>query len=214
MKVFVLSDRPVVVAALTEAISGHFPDFDVAPVKPMPGWHCPAARPGDVALVDTFSVPSAMRLCRMCDEAGMRALVFANDGDTVLRLLQAGALGVVSSESRIDGILEAVATVSRGELFVPSTMLGDVMASLIEFRENAGQRAARIRRLSSREHEVLVLLGEGADQTAIARRLGISTETVKTHISHVLHKLGLQSRMEAAALAFELGLLPSGSRGA
>jgi DNA-binding NarL/FixJ family response regulator len=65
--------------------------------------------------------------------------------------------------------------------------------------------------LTSREFEVLTLLSDGLDQTAIAERLVISPKTVGTHIERILGKLGARSRAQAVAIAYRDALVPVGS---
>jgi DNA-binding NarL/FixJ family response regulator len=85
-------------------------------------------------------------------------------------------------------------------------MLGGLLRELVNRRREFDATADRIDRLSQREREVLRELAAGHDGDAIACRLFISPQTVRTHIQNVLAKLEVHSRLEAADLAREYGL--------
>ncbi len=207
MKVMVVTDRPVVGEAVSRALTESDPLMDVAVARPTGQWTTVPTWPPAVAVLDVASVPERIRACRRLEDSSVRVVAVVGRTEDALRVLQAGASGVVTSDDGLAGVVEAVRTISEGRTFVPEGMLGDVLHNLIDFRQQAVDMSARVRRLSRREHQVLGLLGEGEDQAGIARRLGISPETAKTHIRHVMHKLGVQSRVEAAALAFDLGIV-------
>jgi two-component system, NarL family, nitrate/nitrite response regulator NarL len=78
---------------------------------------------------------------------------------------------------------------------------------LIRRRQEHDEALRRLSRLTSREREVLSLLAQGGDNDSIAQVLVISPQTARTHIQNVLVKLGVHSRLEAAALAIHNGLL-------
>ncbi|MDT0341414.1 response regulator transcription factor [Streptomyces litchfieldiae] len=125
--------------------------------------------------------------------------------------LRAGAGGFLLKDSDAAELLDAVRTVAAGEgLIAPA-----VTRRLIEeFARTAPAPRApvsdpdRLGTLTPREREVLDRLGEGLSNAQIADRLQMAEATVKTHVSRVLHKLGLRSRVQAAVLAQELGRGP------
>jgi DNA-binding NarL/FixJ family response regulator len=94
-------------------------------------------------------------------------------------------------------------------------MLGSLLERLIRRRQEHDEAVRRLSRLTTREREVLTLLAQGGDNDSIAQVLVISPQTARTHIQNVLVKLGVHSRLEAAALAIHNGLLsePVGSDG-
>jgi two-component system, NarL family, nitrate/nitrite response regulator NarL len=86
---------------------------------------------------------------------------------------------------------------------------------LVRRHEEQDQALQRISKLTPRERQVLGLLAEGGDNDAIAQALIISPQTARTHVQNVLGKLGVHSRLEAAALARRHGVVkrPSGAPG-
>lgn len=127
----------------------------------------------------------------------------------VFGALRAGASGFLLKNTEAGDLLEAVRTVARGE----GTIAPAVTRRLIE--EFAGTSPAPRRggrapevldALTRREREVLGCLGEGMSNAEIAVRLSMAEATVKTHVSRLLGKLELRSRVQAAVLAQELGI--------
>ncbi|MEA2507382.1 MAG: hypothetical protein QOH48_2000 [Actinomycetota bacterium] len=137
-------------------------------------------------------------------------LVDRNGHSAVLRAARAGAEGFVAKESPLQDLLGAVRALQRGETVVPGHMLGPLLTSLMRQRRQEDAAFERILRLTQREKEVLALLAEGADNEAIARALVISPQTARTHIQNILGKLNVHSRLEAAAIAMQNGLLENG----
>ena len=127
--------------------------------------------------------------------------------DTLLAAVEAGASGDLTKESPLAELIAAAHTVHRGETVVPSRMLGGLLGRLILRRREKEQALRRAARLSRREREVLALLAEGGDNGSIAQALVISPETARTHIQNVLAKLGVHSRLEAAAFVVQNQIL-------
>jgi DNA-binding NarL/FixJ family response regulator len=202
----VVTDRPVVGEAMSRMLVDSDSQLDVAVARPTGQWTSVPTWPPEVAVLDVASVKEAIRACRRLEDSSVRVVAVVRLPREALRLLQAGASAVVTSDEGLAGVRAAVQSISEGRTFVPDRMLGDVLDSLVEYRQQAVDKYARIRRLSRREHQVLALLGDGEDRASIARQLGISPETAKSHIHHIMQKLGVQSRSEAAALAFDLGV--------
>ena len=138
-----------------------------------------------------------------------RVIVFSGQEDegVLLDALEAGAAGYLSKESPLTELIEATRAVHRGEALVPPRMLGAVLQRLIHRRRERDAALRRLAILTRREREVLGLLAQGGDNDEIAQRLVISPETARTHIQNLLGKLGVHSRLEAAAFVMQNGVL-------
>ncbi|WP_274562069.1 response regulator [Streptomyces spiramyceticus] len=127
----------------------------------------------------------------------------------VFGALRAGASGFLLKNTDAKDLIEAVRTVARGEGLIAPAVTRRLIA---EFAAPAPVRSpdapdpAVLDVLTRREREVLSCLGEGLSNAAIALRLTMAEATVKTHVSRLLGKLELRSRVQAAVLAQELGI--------
>lgn len=123
--------------------------------------------------------------------------------------LRAGAAGFLLKDSDAAGLIDAVRTVARGEGLIAPAVTRRVIAEFTRPRDRRSPGAADpsvLATLTPREREVLGCLGQGLSNAQIAVRLSMAEATVKTHVSRVLGKLELRSRVQAAVLAQELGV--------
>lgn len=166
----------------------------------------------DVALVDA-DLPNrdGVRATLLIKERvpSCRVVVVANHEDqkTLLDALEAGASGYLTKGAPLAELLDAARAIHRGETLIPPRMLGSLLSVLVHRRRERDEASKRMARLTRREREVLALLAEGADNQAMAQALVISPETARTHIQRVLTKLGVHSRLEAAAFVIQSGIL-------
>ena len=140
----------------------------------------------------------ASRVLILCEEEDDRVLVHA---------LEAGASGFLSKGSPLSELIDAARSLARGEILIPPRMLGGLLARLIRRRREQDDALRRLSRLTRREREVLRLLARGADNDGIAQSLVISPQTARTHVQNLLGKLGVHSRLAAAAFVTGSGLL-------
>ncbi|MEU6079613.1 response regulator transcription factor [Streptomyces sp. NPDC047108] len=126
----------------------------------------------------------------------------------VFGALRAGASGFLLKDSDAAGLVDAVRTVARGEGLIAPAVTRRLIAEFAAPAPAAtpGTDPAVLDVLTRREREVLGCLGEGLPNAEIAVRLSMAEATVKTHVSRLLNKLGLRSRVQAAVLAQELGV--------
>jgi DNA-binding NarL/FixJ family response regulator len=109
--------------------------------------------------------------------------------------MRAGAAGFLYKDVDPDALVRAIRSVHDGH-----TLLAPEAAAALSAR-SPGQEGRGIESLTAREREVLRLLADGRSNREIARTLGVSEKTIKTHVSSVLAKLGVADRTQAAVLA-------------
>ncbi|MGW7319086.1 response regulator transcription factor [Streptomyces sp. NPDC054854] len=120
----------------------------------------------------------------------------------------AGASGYVRHDERIEGVERALAKARSGEVAIAPQLLQGAFAELLNPAAQPDDEGSRLLRLlTPREVEVLVRVAEGEDTRLIAAGMAIAPSTARTHVQRVLMKLGVGSRLEAAALAARTGLL-------
>ncbi|MER6911730.1 response regulator transcription factor [Streptomyces sp. NPDC000594] len=123
--------------------------------------------------------------------------------------LRAGASGFLLKNTEAADLLAGVRTVARGEGLIAPAVTRRLIAEFAAprpVRPASGPDAAALESLTPREREVLSALGAGLSNAEIADRLSMAEATVKTHVSRLLGKLELRSRVQAAILAQELGI--------
>jgi DNA-binding NarL/FixJ family response regulator len=125
----------------------------------------------------------------------------ADDDESVFAALRAGACGYTLKGSHPDDIVAAVRAVARGE-----AVFGAGVAERMLRHFSRSVTVAPFPQLTEREHEVLRLLAAGADNAAIARRMGVSGKTVRNHVSNVITKLQVSDRTAAVMRARDAGL--------
>lgn len=130
------------------------------------------------------------------------ALSAHDDEQYIFGLLDHGAAGYLTKDEAPTTILEAVRGVARGE----EGWISRRVANKLVHRKRMALEVAT-EALSSRERDVLVLMGRGYNNTRIAETLFISEGTVKNHVTHIYDKLNLRTRAEAVAWAWQHGLV-------
>jgi two-component system, NarL family, response regulator LiaR len=146
---------------------------------------------------------SAMRLLReRLPETRVIVLTSFLDDDKLLPALRAGAAGYLLKNAEPQEVVRAVRTAHAGQ-----AVLDPVVAARLVETLASDDRGDPIDRLTPREREVLVLIGRGFPNKRIALELGLAEKTVKTHVGHVLAKLGVSDRTQAAIAAVRAGLV-------
>ncbi|GLZ79115.1 DNA-binding response regulator [Actinorhabdospora filicis] len=126
----------------------------------------------------------------------------------VVGALRAGAGGFLSKDVPADELITAIRTVARGEAVVAPRILRRLLERFADRLPDPGERPPlALDSLTDREREVLVHVARGLSNSEIAKELTVSETTVKTHVGHVLTKLGLRDRVQAVVLAYESGLV-------
>jgi DNA-binding NarL/FixJ family response regulator len=123
------------------------------------------------------------------------------------RAVEAGASGVMHKSQPISEITDAIRRVHAGEALLSVRETIEMLRLITRQREQDRAAQAAIGRLTKREREVLAALAHGLHDREIAERLHIQTETVRTHMVNLLHKIGVDSRLQALVFAAKYGLV-------
>lgn len=174
------------------------------------------AQPPDVVVMDMHmpglsGVEATPRVLAVAPSARVLMLTVASDDAAVLDAVRAGASGYLLKDAELDAISGAIRIAAAGGSVLAPRVASGVLATVRE-RPAEAPDARLVAGLTDRERDVLRLLTEGAENAEIAARLYLSQSTVKTYLSSIFEKLGVQNRVQAAVLAIRLGLDgPAGS---
>ena len=215
----VVADDHEVVRAGFAALLDTQPDFTVLGTACDGGEAvrvCRELRP-DVVLMDV-RMPSldgieATRQLAGAGDPGPRVLILTTfDLDEyVFDALRAGASGFLLKDVTAERLFDAVRVIAAGEALLAPAVTRRLISEFTRLRPVSGTLpSAVLGTLTPRETEVLRLVAEGMSNPEIARRLVVTEETVKTHVSHVLAKLGLRDRTQVVVAAYESGLVVPG----
>jgi DNA-binding NarL/FixJ family response regulator len=128
----------------------------------------------------------------------------------VYEAVRAGASGFLLKDVTRDELVRAVHVVAAGDALLAPSVTRRVLAELASTARGPRPDPAQLDALTAREREVLELLARGATNAEIAGELVVGEATVKSHVAHVLMKLGLRDRIHAVILAYEVGLVRPG----
>lgn len=159
----------------------------------------------DVRMPDLDGIEATAALTARGSTAKVLVLTTFEDDDYLFRALQAGATGFMLKRARPAELLHGVRVIATGT----SLVMPDITRRLIaEHQPRRGPRgAAALPTLTEREVDVLRLVAEGLTNAEVGERLFLSAETVKTHLSRVLAKLGARDRTQAVIVAYESGFM-------
>jgi len=164
----------------------------------------------DVILMDLVmpkldGVGAMRRLRELVPSARVVVLTSFLEDQRLLPAIQAGAAGYLLKNTEPAELARALRAAHKGEAIIDPTVAARLVSALAD-----GSRTGRDERdqLTRREREVLELIVRGRSNKRIALELGIAEKTVKTHVGHVLAKLGVTDRTQAALLAVREGLVP------
>jgi two-component system, NarL family, nitrate/nitrite response regulator NarL len=200
----VADDHPALVTAVVDLLVEH--GYDVAAIAHDGPTALAAAteKQPDIALVD-FRMPRlsggelVRRLRQSCPRTRVAVYTAEADPRVVTEVLDAGAEAVVLKESPLGDLLRALDSLLSGRPYVDSALASVALDGRV--------RAEGAPTLTARELEVLELLAEGLSHEAIARRLEIGSETVRTHARKAAGRLGAKTRTQAVASALRLRLI-------
>ena len=164
------------------------------------------AEPADVMVVDgDLPDDGANRLCaEVSGRAGSSrviALSCSSEPERIVTAIRAGAAAWVRKDQSLEDLLRVIRGVARGETWLPASETGNVVRLLLHEQDQRREHERLLASLTPRERAVLTCLAEGTGhRDAIARQLGLSVNTVRTHLQNIMAKLGVHSALEAVAL--------------
>jgi DNA-binding NarL/FixJ family response regulator len=130
--------------------------------------------------------------------------------DYVYQALRWGASGFLLKDASAGELADAVRVVAAGDALLAPGVTRRLIAEFARLGAPRGPSRDQLRQLTEREAEVLALVARGLSNAEIAARLVVAEQTVKTHVSRILAKLGLRDRTQAVVLAYETGLVQPG----
>jgi DNA-binding NarL/FixJ family response regulator len=223
IRIVVADDHQVVRTGFATLLDTQ-PDFEVVGTAVDGGEAvriCRELRP-DVVLMDvrmpgTDGIEATRQLAEPDEEGGPRILILTTFDldDYVYDALCAGASGFLLKDVTAERLFDAVRVIAAGEALLAPAVTRRLISEFSRIRPRQATpptAMAALRELTPRETEVLRLIAEGLSNPEIAARLVVTEETVKTHVSRVLGKLGLRDRTQAVVTAYESGLVVPRSR--
>lgn len=215
IRILIVDDHPLVREGL-QAVTALEPDMEVvgeAADGRVAVRQAAQLRP-DVILMDLLmpemSGGEAIEAILSKREAGapkILVLTSVDDIPTLCATIQAGAAGYVSKDAPPDELVEAIRTVYRGSVVLPPPIATALLQGMHDLLAPAASASDPVAALTERESEVLTLVAQGLNNDDIAERLVISPRTVSVHVSHILDKLELENRTQAALYALRTGLV-------
>ena len=170
----------------------------------------------DVVLMDvrmpTMDGIEATRVLLAAPGCKSRVLVLTtfDQDEHIHDALRAGASGFLLKDSPAEDLVAAIHIVAAGEALLSPSVTRRVIEECVRQPERAQASPKGLTELTVRELEVLTLVASGLSNSEIAAQLVVSEATVKTHVAHMLGKLGLRDRVQAVVLAYEAGVVQPG----
>lgn len=218
VRVVVADDQPVVRAGYAALLNAQ-PGIEVvgqaddgAALVDMVGRTGPDVAVVDVRMPELDGIAACRRIAATQERTRILVVTTFDLDAYVYEALRAGASGFLLKDTPGDRLVEAVHMVAEGSMLLGPT----VTRRLVQ--QFAARRTAKsvtgLDQLSAREREVCLLVARGLSNAEIAAELFVGEQTVKSHVSEVLRKLGVRDRVQVVVLAYESGLIEPGGPGA
>ncbi len=159
----------------------------------------------DIAMPDLNGVEATLQIRESSPVTQVVILSMYSSTEHIFRALQAGAQGYVMKESAGKEVVDAVRAVHAGRRYLSQRIADTMIDNYVHLRQ-AGQAKSPLENLSPREREVLQLVVEGKSSAEIAEILYLSSKTVETYRSRLMHKLGVNDLPSLVKFAIEHGL--------
>ncbi|MDY7040243.1 MAG: response regulator transcription factor [Chloroflexota bacterium] len=161
----------------------------------------------DARLPEMSGLDTCRQIKQTTPETKVILLLTTGSLEEVMRCVTAGADGYVSEPLDRDLLVRVLQAVKRDMVAISRSLLREIVERLRRAEEQVTQREKVLETLTSREREIFALVARGCSNKEIGRELCISDQTVKTHVSHMLLKLGLPDRHELRLYALRQGLV-------
>jgi DNA-binding NarL/FixJ family response regulator len=200
LRCLIIDDHPVVRQGIRALLEREIdPVIVTDAATPAAAFGAADGNPPDVVIVDPRGAGAEVGalVADLDRELGSAIVVFTSNGGARLlsEALKAGVKGYVRKDSPPEDLVRAIRAARSGDFYVDPAL-----SSTIVLEE--GDRT-----LTARQREILQMLADGMQTEAVARRLGLSTETVRTHTKRILAKLHADTRTQAVAIAIRNGLI-------
>ena len=167
----------------------------------------------DLRLAETDGLSLLRQIRAEGLETPVIILTMSDSEDDLSSALRAGVRGYLLKDMEPEEVIDSIARAAKGEMVVASNMTLKLV-QILQTGPKGSVMGSLVASLTEREREVLHHVARGKSNKEIARILDISHNTVKLHVRHILDKLNLRSRVEAAVFAFEYGASPEGVQAA
>jgi DNA-binding NarL/FixJ family response regulator len=165
----------------------------------------------DVRMPNLDGVEATRRLVARGTESRILILTTFDLDEYVYEAIRAGASGFLLKDVRPQELVDAIHVIAKGDALLAPSITRRLLDRFAEQAPGEPVTPPQLESLTVRELEVLKLVARGWSNAELAEKLFLSETTVKTHVSSVLHKLGLRDRVQAVVMAYEAGLVRPGT---
>ena len=200
MRCLVVDDHPVVRQGIKALLEKEFPEAVVSDAPtPEAAIEAAVSEQPDVIVIDPWRAGGEVEsvITRLTERVETPIVVFTSDGGARLLMdaLKAGVKGYVRKDSPAEDLVRAIQAARSGDFYVDPALSSTIVL-------DDGDKT-----LSARQREILQMLADGMQTDHVAEKLGLSTETVRTHTKRILAKLSADTRTQAVAIGIRNGLI-------
>jgi DNA-binding NarL/FixJ family response regulator len=213
VRVLVVQDHPLLASAIARVLDSE-EDMTVVGIArrgdeaaTLAAEHNPSVVLMDFRLPDVSGPATAVKIRTAVPTAAIVFHSAEESEDALLDAIDAGAIAYLTKSATADQIIEAVRKASVGEVLIPVGLFAKAIARQRRVGNEKQAREKLLAEFTPRELDVLRLLADGHDTQALARLLGIAPHTVEWHVTHVIEKLRVHSKLQAVIAAARLGLI-------
>jgi two-component system, NarL family, nitrate/nitrite response regulator NarL len=202
ISIVVVDDHPLFRQGVVSALQGE-PDFQVVgetdsgeQALQLARTLMPQVMLLDVSMTGWNGIQTAEKVSIACPATAIVMLTVSDDKDRLLAAFKAGARAYVLKGVSAQELARVVRAAAAGEVYVSQSLAGEMLVSLTQ-----GKAPDPLQELTSREREILALIGNGYTNRQIGEKIFLSEQTIKHYVTNILQKLQVRSRVEAALLA-------------